>query len=225
MRMRNKPWAAPELNACPFFVRGPERLAGTWQGWFPRRQPIHLELGCGKGWYIAGLAPRNPDVNYLGVDLKDVVLAPAKRVVEAAFAEAGRPVDNAGLTAYNVEQICNILRPEDNVTRICINFCNPWPRAKHNKRRLTHPRRLNDYKQFLRPGGELWFKTDDDGLFADTLTYLEESGFTLLRQTADLHSAPGFFAQDASTEHEKMFMEKGILIKALAARWAPKAES
>ena len=98
-----------------------------------------------EGWYIAGLAPKNPQVNYLGVDLKDVVLAPAKRIVEAAFAGAGRPVDNVGLTAYNVEQICNMLRPEDGVARICINFCNPWPRAKHNKRRLTHPRRLNDY--------------------------------------------------------------------------------
>lgn len=167
-------------------------MAGKWQDWFPKKQPIHLELGCGKGWYIAGLAPKNPQVNYLGVDLKDVVLAPAKRIVEAAFAGAGRPVDNVGLTAYNVEQICNMLRPEDGVARICINFCNPWPRAKHNKRRLTHPRRLNDYKQFLQPGGELWFKTDDDGLFADTLEYIKESGFMLLRQTADLHANPGF---------------------------------
>ena len=224
MRMRNKPWAAPELNACPFFVRDPERMAGKWQDWFPKKQPIHLELGCGKGWYIAGLAPKNPQVNYLGVDLKDVVLAPAKRIVEAAFAGAGRPVDNVGLTAYNVEQICNMLRPEDGVARICINFCNPWPRAKHNKRRLTHPRRLNDYKQFLQPGGELWFKTDDDGLFADTLEYIKESGFMLLRQTADLHANPGFFAQDAPTEHEKMFTEKGIPIKALAARWEPPVE-
>ena len=110
------------------------------------------------------------------------------------------------------------------LARICINFCNPWPRAKHNKRRLTHPRRLNDYKQFLQPGGELWFKTDDDGLFADTLEYIKESGFMLLRQTADLHANPGFFAQDAPTEHEKMFTEKGIPIKALAARWEPPVE-
>ena len=102
MRMRNKPWATPELNACPFFVRGPERMAGKWQDWFSQKQPIHLELGCGKGWYIAGLAPKNPNINYLGVDLKDIVLAPAKRIVEAAFAEIGQPVDNVGLTAYNV---------------------------------------------------------------------------------------------------------------------------
>ena len=138
------------------------------------------------------IGPKNPNINYLGVDLKDIVLAPAKRIVEAAFAEIGRPVDNVGLTAYNVEQICNILRPEDGVDRICINFCNPWPRAKHNKRRLTHPRRLNDYKQFLKPGGELWFKTDDDGLFSDTLAYVKESGFALLSQTADLHKSPDF---------------------------------
>ena len=143
---------------------------------------------------------------------------------EAAFAEIGQPVDNVGLTAYNVEQICNILRPEDGVERICINFCNPWPRAKHNKRRLTHPRRLNDYKQFLKPGGELWFKTDDDGLFSDTLAYVKESGFALLSQTMDLHKSPDFFEQDAPTEHEKMFTEQGIPIKALIARWEPPVE-
>lgn len=222
MRMRNKPWATPELNACPFFVRRAEPVAGKWQDWFAHKQPIHLELGCGKGWYIAGLAPQNPAINYIGVDLKDVVLAPAKRIIEAAYEEAGRPVDNAALTAYNVEQICNIIKPEDNVQRVCINFCNPWPRAKHHKRRLTHPRQLNSYRQFLQPGGELWFKTDDDALFADTLEYLEAGGFALVRRTDDLHAAPGFFAQDAPTEHERMFTEKGIPIKALVARMREK---
>ncbi len=215
MRMRNKPWAAPELNACKFFVRNPEQYRGKWGSAFERRQPIHLELGCGKGLFIAGLAPKNPQINYMGIDLKDAVLAPAKRYIEQAFHAENKEPDNVLLLAQDIERILMIMSPEDTVERIYINFCNPWPRDKHNKRRLTHPRQLESYKQFLAKDGELWFKTDDDSLFADTLGYLEESGFEVLRQTYDLHAEN--LPDNVMTEHEKMFMEQGIKIKALVA--------
>ncbi len=216
MRMRNKPWAAPELNACQFFVRNPEQYLGKWHSFFPRRQPIHLELGCGKGLFIAGLAPKNPHINYMGIDLKDAVLAPAKRNIEQAFRKEGKTPDNVVLLAQDIERILNIMNSDDTVERIYINFCNPWPRAKHNKRRLTHPRQLESYKQLLAGDGEIWFKTDDDPLFEDTLGYLRESGFTILRQTYDLHAEND--PENVMTEHEKMFMEKGIKIKALVAK-------
>ena len=83
--MRSKPWAKPELEACPFFLRHPEQQKGRWHEWFPEEGAIHLELGCGKGYFIAGLAPLHPELHYIGIDLKDVILAPAKRVIEAAF--------------------------------------------------------------------------------------------------------------------------------------------
>ena len=79
MRMRNKPWAGPELDACPFFIRRPADMLGKWHSWFTKTQPIHLELGCGKGWFLAELAPKHPEINYVGIDLKDAVLAPARR--------------------------------------------------------------------------------------------------------------------------------------------------
>lgn len=218
MRMRNKPWAAPELDACDFFVRNPAQYMGKWHSFFQRRQPIHLELGCGKGLFIAGLAPENPQINYMGIDLKDAVLAPAKRNIEQAFQQRGGKPSNVVLMAQDIERILTVMNSDDTVDRIYINFCNPWPKAKHHKRRLTYPRQLENYKQILACGGEIHFKTDDDSLFDDSLVYFKESGFEILTLTYDLHA--GNCRGNVLTEHEKMFMEKGVKIKALVARRA-----
>ena len=215
MRMRFKAWAGPELDACPFFVRHPQRFRGKWHSLFPRQNPVCLELGCGKGLFLAGTAPAEPRVNFIGVDLKDTVLGPAKRNIERAFREAGREPDNILLTAMDIERIGEAMGPEDSVRQIVINFCNPWPKPRHRKRRLTHPRQLMQYRTFLEPGGELRFKTDDAALFADTLGYLAQCGFEVVRRTDDLYAGrePG----GALTEHERMFLQKGVGIKALTA--------
>ena len=107
--------------------------------------------------------------------------------------------------------------PDDSVKRITINFCNPWPKPKHHKRRLTYPRQLENYKKILEPEGELFFKTDDGALFDDTLGYLAECGFTVTEKTYDLHADnwPG----NILTEHEIMFLQKGVKIKALKAKY------
>ncbi|HCW80717.1 MAG TPA: tRNA (guanosine(46)-N7)-methyltransferase TrmB [Ruminococcaceae bacterium] len=219
MRMRYKPWATKELNACPFFTRHPEQYLGRWHDLFPRRQPIELELGCGKGFFLAGAAPMNPQVNFIGIDLKDTVLGPAKRNLEAAFAEAGRELDNVLLVAMNIERISECMGPDDTVQRIDINFCNPWPKHKHHKRRLTYPRQLENYKKILGSDGEIFFKTDDDDLFTDTLGYLSECGFTVTNKTYDLHGDN--WPNNVMTEHEVMFLKKGIKIKALKAVYCP----
>ena len=85
MRMRFKRWAGPELDACPFFIRHPEQYLGKWHSLFAREQPVDLELGCGKGFFLAGAAPWNPQTNYIGIDIKDAVLGPAKRYIERAY--------------------------------------------------------------------------------------------------------------------------------------------
>ena len=110
-----------------------------------------------------------------------------------------------------------ILDKTDNIQRIYINFCNPWPKGKHRKKRLTHTRQLEKYKQFLSENGEIYFKTDDDDLFNSSLTYFEESGFEIIAKTYDLHKEP-IFENNIETEHEKMFSEQGIKIKALIAK-------
>ena len=215
MRIRHKPWAKPELEACAYFIQQPEQLRNRWLPRFPKQQPFYLELGCGKGGFMAQAALLNPDINYLAVDIKYEMLGLARRNIQKAFDLQERTPDNVLLTAHNIERIGLMLGEEDRVDRIYINFCNPWPRMKHKKRRLTQPRQLMQYRQFLKDGGEIHFKTDDDPLFAESLEYFRECGFEILYQTEDLHRSG--YEPNLMTEHEKMFSDEGIRIKFLIA--------
>lgn len=220
MRIRRKPWARPELEACPFYVPQPDACRGRWQELFTRRQPLHLELGCGKGAFIAETACRHPEVNYLAVDIKSEMLALAKRKIEAACAGAGRTPGNIRITSHEITLIGRMLAPEDVVDRIYINFCNPWPKPRHHKRRLTHPRQLAQYKAFLRDAGEIYFKTDDRELFDASLDYFELCGFDILRACDDLYSAREPDGA-ALTEHEQMFLAQKRPIFFILARKNP----
>ncbi|CDE84756.1 tRNA (guanine-N(7)-)-methyltransferase [Clostridium sp. CAG:273] len=145
------------------------------------------------------------------------MLGLAKRNIEQKYNENKKEIDNIIITRYDIERILNILNLEDNVKRIYINFCNPWPRGKHHKKRLTHIRQLDKYKQFLQKNGEIFFKTDDDSLFADSLLYFKQTGFTIEKFTYDLEKEENFW-DNIVTEHEQMFMNEGIKIKAVIAR-------
>ena len=218
MRIRFKPWARPELEASDFYRDNPEELKDKWIEEFKNKEnPIHLELGCGKGQFISQLAVQNPDINYIAIDLVDAMLGLAKRNVEQVYKEHEKDVDNLILTRFDIERIMLILGEKDNIGRIYINFCNPWPKGKHRKKRLTHTRQLEKYKSFLAQDGEVYFKTDDDDLFNSSLLYFEETGFQILSKTYDLHAEP-IWKNNIETEHEKMFSEQGIKIKALIAK-------
>ena len=222
MRIRFKKWARPELEASKFYIDNPEEWKGKWKDFFVKdSNPIHLELGCGKGQFISKLAVENPNINYIAIDLVDAMLGLAKRNVEQTYIKANKEVDNLVLTRFDIERILLILEKQDKIERIYINFCNPWPKGKHRKKRLTHTRQLEKYKEFLIPGGEIYFKTDDIDLFNSSLIYFEESGFKIIKQTNDLHSENNDFWNDIEnieTEHEKMFSEQGIKINALIAK-------
>lgn len=179
--------------------------------------PCIQNFGCGKGSFIAKLAVQNPEINYLGIDIKSEVLGLAKRNIEKEYLKAQREIDNVLITAYEIEIIQNILNEKDLVDRIYINFCNPWPKPRHNKKRLTHTKQLEKYKVFLKPGGEIYFKTDDYDLYKATIKYLEETGFKIIKQTEDLHKEP-IWENNIETEHEKMFEEQGITTKAVIAK-------
>ena len=218
MRIRYKKWARPELEACSFYIDNPEQIRGIWKSLFKNPDlPLNLELGCGKGQFISKLASENLDRNYIAIDLVDAMLGLAKRNVEQIYKEKNIKPENVILTRFDIDRILLILSEEDKIDRIYINFCNPWPKGKHRKKRLTHTRQLEKYKTFLKPNGEIYFKTDDDDLFASSLNYFEEAGFKIIKKTYDLHSEPNFW-YNIETEHEKMFSEKGIKIKALVAR-------
>ncbi|AQM61288.1 tRNA (guanosine(46)-N7)-methyltransferase TrmB [Clostridium baratii] len=217
MRMRKKPWARPELEGCDFFVIKPSDYKGKWRETFVRKDnPIYLELGCGKGTFMAVHASENKDINYIAIDIKDEVLVLAKRNIEKAFEDKNEVIDNVKLMAQEIAIIDEMLSEEDVIDRIYINFCNPWPKERHKKRRLTHTRQLENYKKFLNDNGEIWFKTDDDELFEESIEYFKESGFNIEYITYDLHSSD--FKYNVTTEHEDMFTKQGIKTKFLIAR-------
>ncbi len=218
MRIRKRSWTQKELEEAKFYIDNPEENKGKWKSVFKKERPLHLELGCGKGQFIANLAYKNPNISFIGVDLIDTMLGLAKRNVEEVYHSNNREIDNVILTRCNIEQILTMMDEKDKVERIYINFCNPWPRGKHHKKRLTHPKQLELYKTFLIGGGEIRFKTDDDNLFLDSLNYFENAGFKVIWKTYDLHNEN--VEDNIETEHEKMFSEQGIKIKALIAKYS-----
>lgn len=212
MRIRNKPWAKEELAASKFYVQKPENNKGRWKEVFKNPEnSIHLELGCGKGYFVKKAAKQNPKINYIAVDLIDTILGIANRNIIEEF--KSQEIENIALTRYDVEAITNMLDKTDNIERIYINFCNPWPKPRHKKRRLTHTRQLEKYKLFLKPKGEIYFKTDDDELFKESLEYFKAEGFEPIKITYNLNEEPNFW-ENIETEHEIKFKKAGIKIKA-----------
>lgn len=220
MRIRYNPEARPELSAWENYINEPEQLRGHWAEQFARRQPMELELGCGKGGFIAPLVAAHPEKNYIALDLKSEMLVLAKRKVEEACTAAHRPIDNFLMTSVDIERIFLIMDERDRFDTIYINFCPPCAKARLQKHRLTHSRQLERYRVLLAEGGRLCFKTDDDELFETTLEYLAESRYQVDYITRDLHSegAPLSLPQ---TEHEQMFSSEGIPIKFLIAHPIP----
>ena len=215
MRIRRKKWAREELDNSKFYIDKPEEFKGKWKEKFDNNNPIHIELGCGKGNFIANLASKHLNINYIAIDMIEAMLGLSKRNIEKAY-NYDNP-KNLFLIRANVEQILNVFDRNDVIDRIYINFCNPWPKKKHNKKRLTHTKQLELYKKFLSENGEIYLKTDSKELFEDSLEYLNVSGFKIISKTYDLHGEP-IFEENIITEHEKMFSDEGIKIKALIAK-------
>lgn len=219
MRIRKKKWAEPELAVCDFFVNDPEEYAGNWKRAFNKELPLYLEIGCGKCGFAGQLALKNPDKNIIAVDIKIDMLGVGRRNIVKLFEENGKSAEditNLLLVNYNVEQLDKIITENDKIDRLFINFCNPWPRAKHKKRRLTYYKKLEMYKTFLKKDAEIRFKTDDDELFEESLEYFKQSGYEITYLTRDLHSSD--VKDNIITEHEKMFSDEGIKIKYCIAR-------
>ena len=218
MRIRRKPWAKQELEEAKFYIDDPTIYKEKWKEQFEdKEKPIHLEIGCGKGNFIAKLATKHQENNYIAADMIEAMLGLSKRNIETEYANKNLEIKNLLLIRMNAERILDVFDENDIVERIYINFCNPWPRGKHKKRRLTHTRQLENYKKFLsKENGEIYFKTDDDELFEESIEYFENAEFQIVKKTYDLHNDMIF--EDIRTEHEQMFSEQGIKIKALIAK-------
>ncbi len=207
MRLRKKHWAGPELEASSFVISNPFEMKGKWAEEFGNVHPIYLELGCGMGRFISESAFSNPGVNYIGIDLKNEILIGAKRKVEEKLNYKGEGPVNVRLVLLNIAFIDNVFGSGE-ISRIYINFCNPWPKIRHNKRRLTYPTFLNKYKTFLKPGSQIWFKTDDRELFEASLEYFKSGNFSISYLTYNLHNSD--FKHNIETEYEKKFTALGM---------------
>ncbi len=216
MRMRRKPWTEPLLDSCPYLVNQPSELRGIWRQRFARPEaPLHLEIGCGKGVSTVKMAHAERDVNLIAIDEVRHVLAVTIKNAAAEYGDDS--VDNLMLSAVDAMFITDCFAPEDGVSRIYIQFPNPWnEKAKQHKRRLTHPRQLLQYRSFLAPGGEIHFKTDDPTLFTATKRYMAMSGFEITYQTDDLHASG--YQPNYMSEHEIMYTQRSMPIHFMIAK-------
>ena len=219
MRMRRKPWTEPKLAACPYFIEEPSSHRGHWRECFDHPdRPLHLEIGCGKGVSTVQMAHDNPEINYIAIDEVRTVLAVSVRNTEREY--EGESPENLVFSEADAMRIYDTFSAADGIGRIYISFPNPWDeRAKHHKRRLTHPRQLFQYREFLAPGSEIWFKTDNDALFTATKRYMGECGFEIVHLTDDLHASG--FAPNYMSEHERLYVGQGKPIHFLIAKMAP----
>lgn len=208
MRLRRKPWIDEAIKDYENIVRlGPvEEVAGRWQEEFGRAALLHVELGTGKGRFISELAERHQNINFIGIEAQqDVLFYAAQKVRD-------KGLTNVRLLVFDINGITDIFAPGE-VDRFYINFCDPWPKARHAKRRLTYHSFLEKYRGLLKPDGELHFKTDNRALFDFSLEEFRESGLRLRNVTYDLHTegAPGR-SENIMTEYEEKFSAKGTKI-------------
>ncbi|MBQ8094619.1 MAG: tRNA (guanosine(46)-N7)-methyltransferase TrmB [Clostridia bacterium] len=222
MHMRTKKWAKPELAACPYYLDEPFECRGNWRSKFVKDQPLYVELGCGKGVSTAQMVFDQQDRNFVAVDITSNVLGDARRNIEKLY--GSQPVENVILSRFDISRFDEFFAGGDAVGRIYINFCNPWTkRPKYAKRRLTHTRQLMQYRHALADDGEIWFKTDDDTLFEESIPCFEESGFELITVIRDL--AVTDFKPNYISEHEQMYRDMNVPIKFLVARMHPLDEA
>ena len=213
MRLRRKPWIDTAILDYADFVTllGGDwsHHAGAWAETFGRTAPLHVEIGVGKGDFITELAARNPDVNYVGLEAQQGVLYFAARKA------AERQLRNVRLLVFDAAHLTELFAPNE-VDRIYLNFSDPWPKARHAKRRLTSAFFLARYAAALKADGEIHFKTDNMGLFDYSIETMQREGWQLSHVTYDLHACGE--EDNIMTEYERKFSARGAKIGRLVAR-------
>ena len=209
MRMRKKKHGAERIAACSaLLIPSTEALADGFDAFFPEKKPIYLEIGCGKGNFACGMAKKYPDGNFVAMErVADVCCIALEKAMAASD---DRACDNLRFLIGNASLLAEGVPPHS-VDGIYLNFSDPWPKAGHAKRRLTHRNFLEIYRKLLKPDGMLKFKTDNVGLFDFSLEEFEAAGLEIVWQTRDLHASEQN-ADNVMTEYEKNFSEKGFPI-------------
>ncbi|MBQ3600224.1 MAG: tRNA (guanosine(46)-N7)-methyltransferase TrmB [Lachnospiraceae bacterium] len=201
MRLRNVKGSRETIAANNYVIQTPEDYKGKWHDFFQNNNPIHIEIGMGKGKFIMELAKQNPDINYIGIEKYSSVL------VRALEKRPELETDNLVFIRMDAENIVDVFEMGE-VDQIYLNFSDPWPKDRHAKRRLTSTQFLARYNQFLKPEGKVIFKTDNRPLFDFSLEQVEEAGWILENHTFDLHNSP-YVEGNIMTEYETKFVAEG----------------
>ncbi|GER66457.1 tRNA (guanine-N(7)-)-methyltransferase [Weizmannia acidilactici] len=211
MRLRNKPWAEDKIKQYPqYVVPEPEKWRGKWRELFGNSRPLHIEIGTGKGRFIAGMAEQHPDINFLGIERQpSVIVSALDKLIE-------KELGNVKLLNVDGSRLRDFFAKGD-VERIYLNFSDPWPKKRHEKRRLTYRMFLKLYEDILVEGGEIHFKTDNQGLFEYSLQSFSEYGLLLKNISLDLHNSG--FEGNIMTEYEEKFSAKGQRIYRCEAKY------
>ncbi|WP_342044722.1 tRNA (guanosine(46)-N7)-methyltransferase TrmB [Bacillus sp. OTU530] len=211
MRLRHKPYAMEMIETYPqFVIADPEAYKGSWGKLFGNDNPIHIEVGTGRGRFIYEMAKAHPHINYIGIEKFSSV------VVDALQKLIDEEVPNLKLINKDAKDLTVFFASEE-IDRVYLNFSDPWPKARHEKRRLTYKSFLRNYEQVLVKDGEIHFKTDNQGLFEYSLMSLAEYGMLLHYISLDLHNSD--FEGNIMTEYEEKFSSKGNRIYRVEARF------
>jgi tRNA (guanine-N7-)-methyltransferase len=212
MRLRNIRGSKDVIASCPFVVQEPESCRGRWAEIFGNENPIHIEVGMGKGRFMMDLAAAHPDINYLGIERYSSVLLRALQKMEE------NPLPNLFFICMDAADVAEVF-DHGEVDRIYLNFSDPWPKDRHAKRRLTSRQFFARYDEVLAPEGRLEFKTDNQDLFTFSLEEIPEAGWHLDASTRDLHHDPVLNEGNIMTEYEEKFSSLGNPIcKLIASR-------
>ena len=201
MRMRYKPWAKEKIQNYPqYVIPDPENWKGNWNKLFNNNHPIYLEIGTGKGKFITEMGKLHPDINFIGIEAyTSVIVTALDRLIEAEL-------PNVKLLNKNALDLEDFFAPGE-ITRIYLNFSDPWPKRRHEKRRLTYKSFLEKYEKILISGGDMHLKTDNQGFFEYSLVSFSQFGLKLNSIHLDLHNSD--FEGNVMTEYEEKFSAQG----------------
>lgn len=209
MRLRYVKGGLERLEEHDKVVTEPEDYKGKWRGLFGNENPIHVEFGSGRGGFIMGMAEKNPDINYLAFERN------SKVIIRGVNKLPENPGANFYLVHSDIRKIEDIF-VDDEIDRVYLNFSDPWPKKRHNRRRLTYRSFLKLYEKLMIPSGELHFKTDNVDLFDFSIKELKEIGWDVTMITRDLHNSE-YVEGNVMTEYEEKFSERGQAINKLIA--------
>ena len=207
MRLRNIKNAFEIISKSEYVIFNPEEYKGKWNKLFNNNNDIHIEIGMGKGNFIIGMAEKNPNINFIGIEMYDSVIVKAVQKLE------NKKLDNIKLIRMDARLIEDVFDKE--ISTIYLNFSDPWPKKRTAKRRLTHERFLKRYDNIFKDKCIIFLKTDNVGLFEFSIESLSEYGYKLKNVSLDLHNSD--FKENVMTEYEEKFSKNGININRLEA--------